>query len=179
MSGHDHGPTPAPIPHVLPMPVYLGVFAALIGLTIITVATAQVDLGPFNLPLAMVIATTKATLVAAVFMHLWFDNKLYTVVLAACLLFVGIFIVLTWADLGTRDFVDPVKQNYLPRAEKVEQYLEEHPEDTNHKFLRPGLKNANSDEELKKKLVDVDAHAAGGEAHKDEKAEAPKGEAKH
>jgi caa(3)-type oxidase subunit IV len=171
MSGHDHGPVKAPIPHVLPLMVYWGVFGVLIGLTVVTVAVAQVDLGPANLPVAIAIAVVKASLVAAVFMHLWFDHKQYALVLVASLLFLGIFIVLTWADLGTRDYVDPIKRNYGPRDNAVQQYIAEHPDDQDHRYLRPGLKNAKKDAELGKKLIDVDKHKAA--------ADAPKGETAH
>lgn len=119
MTDHDHGAAEAPHPHVLPLAVYWGVLAILLLLTGFTVVSAQVDLGVFNLPLAMVIATTKAALVLAVFMHLFWDSKLNLVVLASSLLFVSIFIVLTMMDTEGRDLVDAQRANFLPRNEAV------------------------------------------------------------
>ncbi len=105
MTDHDHN-VEAPHPHVLPLAVYWGVLAVLLGLTGLTVLTAQVDLGVFNLPLAMAIASTKAVLVLAVFMHLFWDSKLNFVVLASSLLFVSIFVVLTMMDTEGHTFLD-------------------------------------------------------------------------
>lgn len=127
MSQDQHEHVEAPKPHVLPMSVYLGVFGALIFLTAFTVATAQIDLGPFNVPLAMAIASTKAALVAAIFMHLWWDHKQNALIFSVTLLFLAIFIVLTMIDTEGRGLVDTQKQNYLPRGEKVEQLQAEDP----------------------------------------------------
>ncbi len=148
--GHEH--VPAPVPHVLPMPLYLGIFATLIGLTVLTVAVAQIDLGPFTLPIAMLVATVKAALVALVFMHLWFDSKLNAVVFVATLLFLAIFIVLTMFDVLTRAEIDPIRRNFLPRDEIVQKYYEENPE---ARPLRPKLQNPL---ELGDRLIDVEAY---------------------
>lgn len=149
--GH-HG-APAPIPHVLPNSLYLGIFGALLVLTVITVAVAQVDLGPFALPVAMLVAVVKATLVAAVFMHLWFDNKLNLMVFIVTLLFLAIFITLTAFDLLTRTEIDQTKRNFLPRDEAVQRYYEQNP---GAAPLRPGLIPP-TDPRVKDKLVDPNA----------------------
>ena len=47
-----------------------GIWALLLVLTITTIFTGRMDLGAANLPLAMLIATFKATLVVLFFMHL-------------------------------------------------------------------------------------------------------------
>ncbi len=102
-----------PIAHVMPLPVLLGVFAALIALTFLTVAATWVDLGGFNLPIAMAIATVKATLVALYFMHLRYDAPFNGLALLAALLFVGLFIVVTLLD--TIQY-QPDVQQYRDRA---------------------------------------------------------------
>lgn len=127
MSHDTHEHVEPPKPHVLPLSVYWGVFAALIFLTVVTVATAQLDLGPFNVPLAMLIATTKGSLVALVFMHLWWDHKQNALIFAVSLLFLAIFIVLTMADTEGRGLVDQTKQNYTPRNEMLQEYYEKNP----------------------------------------------------
>lgn len=128
-----HG-VPAPHVHILPKWVYYGVLGALLFLTVITVLTAQVNLGPFNLPLAMVIALTKGTLVAAIFMHLWWDNKFNLLIFVTSLLFLSVFIIITMLDTEGREIVDPQRQNFLPRDERVEKLRETDADGT----LRPG-----------------------------------------
>src|SRR5687768_14689549 len=88
--------------HVLPLKVYIGVWGALMCLTVITVAVAQVDLGPLNVPLALAIASVKAALVALIFMHLLWDEKFNLVVLASSLLFALVFLGFTIYDPLTR-----------------------------------------------------------------------------
>src|SRR5688572_32113176 len=65
-----HSPGPDHVPHVLPLWVYLATWGALMVLTIITVAVSYVDIGAFNLIVALLVATIKATIVALMFMHL-------------------------------------------------------------------------------------------------------------
>jgi len=84
--------------HVVPLPILLAVFAALIVLTWITVAATRIDLGSWNLVIAMAIATVKATLVALYFMHLRYDKPFYSLLFVTAVLFVGIFISLTLMD---------------------------------------------------------------------------------
>ena len=135
MTEHTHGVEP-PHPHVLPLSLYWGVLLVLLVLTGVTVLSAGVDLGPFNLPLAMLIACTKAALVLAVFMHLYFDNKLNLVVFVSSLLFVSIFIVVTMLDTEGRGMVDPTRQNFTQRDAAVQKAREE--QKTHDVNLRPG-----------------------------------------
>lgn len=65
---------------------YMIVFASLMTLTIVTVAVSYLDLSvPAAITLALVIATVKAGLVAAVFMHLIDERKLIYWVLGVTL----------------------------------------------------------------------------------------------
>ena len=89
-------------PHITPMWVYFGVLGALLILTVVTVAVAQVDLGPLNLPVAMAVATVKAGLVALIFMHLVFDHKFYIYLLLASLVFLAVFVIFCLFDLTRR-----------------------------------------------------------------------------
>jgi cytochrome c oxidase subunit 4 len=125
----------APHVHVLPLGLYFGILAILIVLTVLTVAVAQVPLGPFNLPVAMLVATIKASLVLAVFMHLYWDNKFNLLILVSSLLFLSLFIVLAMIDVGSRDMVDPQRRNFLPRDEVVHAAEEKAHGEAN---LRPG-----------------------------------------
>ena len=58
--------------HVTPFSTYIRVFLILVVLTVLTVAVAQVDFGALNTLIAYGIATVKAFLVMAYFMHLKF-----------------------------------------------------------------------------------------------------------
>ncbi|UCG60362.1 MAG: cytochrome C oxidase subunit IV family protein [Candidatus Zixiibacteriota bacterium] len=94
-SSHSH--------HILPPRVYLGVGAALLILTAITVAVSFFNFGPYNLLVAMLIAAGKASLVALFFMHLKYDNKLYMTIFVASVVFLAVFIILTMFDTLRRD----------------------------------------------------------------------------
>jgi cytochrome c oxidase subunit 4 len=102
--GHDdhHGH------HVSSMRLLVTIFLILIGLTVLTVYTAKfIDLGYWgNFILAMAIASSKAVLVAAFFMHLLHDNKMNAVVLFYCILALGTFILFTAIDLESRSAID-------------------------------------------------------------------------
>jgi cytochrome c oxidase subunit 4 len=89
---------PHDAPHVVSAGVLLAVFAALMVLTFLTVAATWVNLGALNLPIAMGIATVKASLVALYFMHLRYDKPFHGVLLLAALVFVTIFISITLMD---------------------------------------------------------------------------------
>jgi len=87
------------IAHVVSLPTLASVFGALVALTIITVAVTVVDFGSTaNLVVAMVIATIKATLVIAVFMHLWYDRSFHLLLFLTSVLFVVLFISLSITD---------------------------------------------------------------------------------
>lgn len=91
----DHGPH-----HVLPLWLLVGTWAALMALTILTVGSSQFDLGYFDLPVAMGIATVKALLVLLIFMHLGFDKSFHSLLIFGSLLFVFLFISFTVLDRG-------------------------------------------------------------------------------
>ncbi|MCF7805861.1 MAG: cytochrome C oxidase subunit IV family protein [Candidatus Marinimicrobia bacterium] len=104
--------------HILPLKVYLGVAAALLFLTAVTVAVSYVDFGPFNMVIAMGIAATKATLVALIFMHLFYDDKLYLTIFIMSILMLAIFIVITLFDTLRRgDIYEQVGKPYKQDAQ--------------------------------------------------------------
>jgi cytochrome c oxidase subunit 4 len=114
--GEDHGDgdTGAVHVHIASSRFYLGIFSALIVLTVLTVRVSYYDFGQANIIIALLIATLKASLVAAFFMHLRHDKLFNTVAFLAAFLFLAIFILLTYDDMGTRakttvhytDFID-------------------------------------------------------------------------
>jgi len=90
-----------PMAHVMSMQMLLGVYAVLIVLTVLTVTAAmpQFDFGGWNLWIAMIIATAKASLVALYFMHLRYDNPFNGIIFVTALLFLGIFLSITLLDV--------------------------------------------------------------------------------
>ncbi len=104
--------------HILPLKVYLGIGAALLLLTFVTVEVSLHDFGGLNIVIALVIASIKALLVAFFFMHLWYDNKLFFIAFTVCLLCLTVFIVLTMFDTARRGDIDPqIEHTINPRAE--------------------------------------------------------------
>ncbi len=90
-----------PVVHVVSVPILLAVFAALMVLTYATVAVRGIDLGVWNLLIAMGIATVKAALVALYFMHLRYDKPFNAILFVVGVLFVALFISLTLLDTIT------------------------------------------------------------------------------
>ena len=88
--------------HIVPFKIYLNVLIALLVLTVVTVAVAQVDFGAWNAFIAMFIASVKGALVLLYFMHLKYDDKLYWVVFGSGVFFVILLFFLTKIDIITR-----------------------------------------------------------------------------
>jgi cytochrome c oxidase subunit 4 len=86
-----------------PLPTYFAVFIALLACTGLTVFAATLDLGPFNAPVALGIASIKATLVTLFFMHVYHaSEKLTKMVVITALFFLLLLLGLTMADYATR-----------------------------------------------------------------------------
>ncbi len=88
--------------HVIAKKTYFLVFAVLIALTVATTVVATIDLGPFNVVAALLIAMCKASLVMLFFMHLRWSGRLMHIVAVAALFWLAILIVLTVSDYSTR-----------------------------------------------------------------------------
>jgi caa(3)-type oxidase subunit IV len=99
---HQHGKDHHHEHHILSTPMALKVWGTLMVLTFITVAVAQVDLGFLNFTVALLVATVKATIVCMFFMGLKYDHKENTVIFSTSIIFLAIFMILTFGDLVTR-----------------------------------------------------------------------------
>ena len=88
--------------HVSPKSVYYSIFGALMVLTVVTVFAAYVNLGNFNAPVALAIATFKATLVVLFFMHVKYSSRLTKLIVLTSLFFLVILIGETMMDYATR-----------------------------------------------------------------------------
>jgi cytochrome c oxidase subunit 4 len=92
----------AAAPHVLPVALYVKVFAALVVLTGLTVTIGYLGLGAASLMVAITIAVIKAGFVIGFFMHLRYENRFLAVIFFASVLFLLIFFALTFADVRSR-----------------------------------------------------------------------------
>ena len=90
--------------HIVPIPQYVAVFACLLVLTGVTVAVAYVDMGPFNIAVALAIAFFKASLVVLIFMHVWWSSKLVQLAAATGFVWLAIMLFFTLSDVWTRDW---------------------------------------------------------------------------
>jgi cytochrome c oxidase subunit IV len=103
--------------HIIPVRTYFLIAAALLALTALTVMLSFVNLGPFNVAIALAIASVKALLVAFFFMHLMWDRKIYLVIFAMALLFLTIFLTFTMFDTTTRGAIYREKNQLIkPQA---------------------------------------------------------------
>ncbi len=98
----DHSEHPQHSDHIVPVGVYFAVFGALMVGTAATVGAAYIDLGRFNIVVALLIACIKASLVVLFFMHIYYSSKLTKtiVITGLCTLFIMFFF--TGADLLAR-----------------------------------------------------------------------------
>ena len=89
--------------HIVSTKTYVGVFLSLMILTALTTGVAFIDLGRFNLVVALVIAVCKMLLVILFFMHVKYSQPLTKLVIVAAFLWLGIMVTLTLSDeLGRR-----------------------------------------------------------------------------
>jgi cytochrome c oxidase subunit 4 len=91
--------------HVDSIKTYTLVFLSLLILTAATTVVATIDLGPFNVVMALLIAVVKMMLVALFFMHLRHSTILTKVVVGGGMLWLGILLVLSLSDFVTRGWL--------------------------------------------------------------------------
>lgn len=99
--------------HVVERKLYYVIFAALMGLTVLTVLAAYPDLNtqvrgvtiPINAFVALTIATIKAVLVVLYFMHVRWSTRLIWVVVAAGFFWLALLLGITMADYLSRPWL--------------------------------------------------------------------------
>ena len=88
--------------HIVSPKIYLAIFVALIVFTMLTVEAARIDLGPWNIVVALVIATIKALLVILFFMHVKYSGGRTQLIVFAGFFWLAIMLALTLSDYTTR-----------------------------------------------------------------------------
>ncbi len=115
--------------HISPVRLYWVVFGALLVFTGLTYAVSFADLGPAALPVAMLVACVKASLVCTFFMHLKYDERFNVLVFLSSIFFMLVFFAFTMMDVTTRAIIHPIEGNGV--------YEEHNPEDA----IRPTRAN--------------------------------------
>ncbi len=88
--------------HIVSPKIYAVIFASLMLGTSITVWAAFQNFGPFNIVIALAIATIKATLVVLYFMHARYSPKRTQLVIVCSVFWLAIMLALTLSDYNTR-----------------------------------------------------------------------------
>ena len=89
--------------HIASAKLYVSIWASLICLTVATAAVSYLELGPYNIVLALVIATCKMLLVALFFMGLkYISDRMTIVIIIAGLFWLGILLVEGMSDYISR-----------------------------------------------------------------------------
>jgi cytochrome c oxidase subunit 4 len=91
--------------HIVPKRVYFLVFFVLIVLTWVTALVSTVDLGRWNIFVALAIAIVKATCVILFFMHVKYSTKLTKFIVLCGFFWLSLLLFITMADLWTRSWM--------------------------------------------------------------------------
>ena len=90
---------------VTPVRTYVIIWAILTFMTFATYQIAQIDLGPFNIVIALLIAAFKMSLVIWFFMHVRTDNPLTKLFVFAGFFWMAILLSLTLGDYFSRNWM--------------------------------------------------------------------------
>ena len=88
--------------HVLSYTTLAFILGLLLTLTGVTVAVSYMDLGFFNVPVALGVACTKVTLVLLYFMHLKYEGPIINLSFIGTVTFLLIMIGFTFFDVAFR-----------------------------------------------------------------------------
>lgn len=88
--------------HIMGYRQLAGILALLLLLTVATVAVSYRHLGFWNVPVALTIASSKATLVLLFFMHLKFEGPVIRYSFISAVFFLAIMIGFTFWDVAFR-----------------------------------------------------------------------------
>ena len=111
--------------HITTRKTLIQVFVVLVLLTITTVVTSQMDLGAYNVPLALFIALIKASFVVLIFMALRHDNRVNAVVFSVGVVFVVLFLVFTLFDTAFRGDLPSTVEGTIMEEEVENEALRE------------------------------------------------------
>jgi cytochrome c oxidase subunit IV len=84
--------------HIIPYRTFLYILALLILLTLTSVAVTRIYLGTLTVVMALMIAAIKSSFVLRIFMHLKFENRIFSIAVIAVVLILCIVILITFLD---------------------------------------------------------------------------------
>jgi cytochrome c oxidase subunit 4 len=84
--------------HIIPYRTFLYILALLILLTLTSVAVTRIYLGTLTVVMALLIAAIKSSFVLRIFMHLKFENRIFSIAVIAVVLILCIVIIITFLD---------------------------------------------------------------------------------
>jgi cytochrome c oxidase subunit IV len=90
---------------ITPVRTYVIIWLILTIMTFVTYGVAQIDLGPFNIVIALAIAAFKMMLVVWFFMHVRTDNPLTKLFVFAGFFWMAILFVFTLGDYFSRGWM--------------------------------------------------------------------------
>jgi len=88
--------------HIIPYKTFLYVLAGLIALTLTSVTLTQISLGTMTVVIALVIAAIKSSFVLGIFMHLKFENKMFSRAVIGVITLLCAVIIITLLDYLNR-----------------------------------------------------------------------------
>jgi cytochrome c oxidase subunit 4 len=97
---HDHEDGHPLVGHLVPLSTLFASAAALLILTVITVAVRYIDLGEFNIWIAVGVAAVKAIIVCLYFMHLRWDRPFNQLTMVGSVVFVALLMAFVLMDDG-------------------------------------------------------------------------------
>ncbi len=88
--------------HIVSPRIYVLIFLSLMAGTGLTVWAAFRNFGPFNIVIALAIASFKATLVVLYFLHARYSPRRTHLVIVSSVFWLAIMLALTLSDYSTR-----------------------------------------------------------------------------
>jgi len=91
--------------HIVPKRIYFALFFALIVLTWVTTYVSTLDLGRWNIFVALAIAIFKASLVVLFFMHVWYGSRMTKMIVTASIFWLILLLFFAMTDIWTRSMM--------------------------------------------------------------------------
>ena len=88
--------------HIVDTKTFVLVWIALLFLTGLTIEAAEMQMGKWSMLANLLIASTKASLVLWIFMHLKYERRLFKLLLLVPIVTITIIIGLTFLDIWYR-----------------------------------------------------------------------------
>lgn len=97
-----NAPIKASSHHIVPAKTYLIVSALLVGLTVVSIVVSQLNWGAFGTAIVIGAAVINTSLVAAFFMHLYYDNKFFAGIFIVSIIALGFLLAFILIDTNSR-----------------------------------------------------------------------------